>query len=127
MQSAVSTLDPGSDWAAGATTAIDGAHLARVTFGNRGLEREVLQLFDRQAKMLIDRMRAGGMEATGPLTHALKGSALNIGARRGGQACEAVEAAAGATAAEYAQALERLSVAVDEARARIAEMLWLGD
>ena len=127
MQSAALALNPAPDWATGATTAIDGAHLARMTFGDRGLEREVLQLFDRQAVLLIERMRASEPSAVGALGHTLKGSALNIGAHRVAQACEAVEAAAGASAPEYAVALERLVVAVDDARARIAEMLWLGD
>src|SRR5437588_4718950 len=37
---------------------IDLVHLARMTLGDRGLEREVLQLFDRQATMLVARMQA---------------------------------------------------------------------
>jgi len=37
--------------------AIDLGQLARMTFGDRSLEREVLQLFDRQAAILIERMR----------------------------------------------------------------------
>ena len=36
---------------------IDRAHLARMTFGDRSLERELLQLFDRQAMILLARMR----------------------------------------------------------------------
>ena len=36
---------------------LDRDHLARMTFGDRSLEREVLQLFDRQAELLLDRMR----------------------------------------------------------------------
>ena len=36
---------------------IDLVHLARMTLGDRGLEREVLELFDRQAGMLIVRMQ----------------------------------------------------------------------
>ena len=37
--------------------AIDLDHLFRMTQGERGLEREVLALFDRQATMLTGRMR----------------------------------------------------------------------
>ncbi len=35
---------------------IDLVHLARTTLGDRALEREVLQLFDRQSSILIARM-----------------------------------------------------------------------
>ena len=50
------------------SSAIDRAHLARMTFGDRNLERELLELFDRQAAMLIARMRAGGPAAIKPLS-----------------------------------------------------------
>ncbi len=119
MQTAVTMSDPAPDWTAGSATAIDSAYLARVTFGNRGLEREVLQLFDRQAGVLIARMRASEPGAIGALVHTLKGSALNIGAHRVAKACVAVEA--------DPSAIDQLAEAVDEARARIGEMLWLGD
>ena len=39
--------------------AIDVEHLARMTLGERSLEREVLALFDRQADMLLPRIRRG--------------------------------------------------------------------
>ena len=111
--------NPAPDWAAGSTTAIDGAHLARMTFGDRSLEREVLQLFNRQAGVLVARMRASDAKGTAALVHTLKGSALNIGAHRVVSACIAMEA--------DPAAIDHLADAVDEARARIAEMLWLGD
>ena len=37
---------------------IDLVHLARMTLGERSLEREVLQLFDRQSTLLLARMRS---------------------------------------------------------------------
>ena len=39
--------------------AIDYSQLQRMTFGDRSLEREVLQLFDRQARLLLARMHSG--------------------------------------------------------------------
>ncbi len=91
---------------------IDLVHLARTTLGDRSLEREVLQLFDR--------MRAATPGGTVVLAHTLKGSALGIGAWRVARAAEAVELAEGAAAAP---ALEALAAATDEARALIADLL----
>ena len=93
-----------------------------MTFGDRSLERELLELFDRQAAMLIVRMRAGGPAATASLAHTLKGSASGIGA--GGVAHAA--AAAGASPAECNLAVDRLAQAVDDARALIAKLLREG-
>ena len=101
---------------------IDLVHLARTTLGDRGLEREVLQLFDRQSTLLIARMRAAGPAGVATLAHTLKGSARGIGAWRVARAAEALELA-GSTGAEIAEALDRLSAASDEARAVIADLL----
>ncbi len=103
--------------------AIDRDHLSSMTFGDRGLERELLELFDRQASMLIVRMRAGGTAAVGPLAHTLKGSASGVGAGRVERAAEAAELAANSPAHECAHAVDRLAQAVDEVRALIAELL----
>jgi len=105
---------------------IDRAHLARMTFGDRNLERELLELFDRQAAMLIVRMRAGGSAAVKPLAHTLKGSASGIGAGDVARAAEAAERAAGSGANECSAAVDRLAQAVDSARALIAELLRAG-
>ena len=56
-------------------------HLARMTFDDRSLEREVLQLFERQAELLMERMRESEPAAIATLAHTLKGSAVGIGAR----------------------------------------------
>jgi len=106
---------------AGDEPAIDLSHLARMTFGNRGLERELLELFDRQASMLIARMRASDAPAVATLAHTLKGSACGIGAGHVARAARAAELAAGA--AECSAAVDRLAAAIDEARALIAELL----
>jgi HPt (histidine-containing phosphotransfer) domain-containing protein len=103
--------------------AIDRGQLARMTFGDTSLEREVLQLFDRQAAILIERMRNGDAAAFGSLAHTLKGSAAGIGAQRVARAADVAEFTAGASAAECSRALDRLAQAVDEARALIAELL----
>ena len=106
--------------------AIDRGQLARMTFGDRSLERELLELFDRQATMLLGRMRAGGAAAVAPLAHTLKGSASGIGAGGVARAAEAAERAADAGASECSAAVDRLAQAVEEARALIADLLREG-
>jgi HPt (histidine-containing phosphotransfer) domain-containing protein len=118
-QTANSRREPPADGFA----TIDRDHLARMTFGDRNLERELLELFDRQATMLLVRMRAGAPAAVKPLAHTLKGSASGIGAGGVARAAEAVECAA---PADCSAAVDHLAQAVDEARALIAELLRAG-
>ena len=99
---------------------IDLVHLARMTLGDRSLEREVLQLFDRQSTLLIARMRTAAPDGVAMIAHTMKGSARGIGAWRVARAAEAVELAG---SAEIGGALERLAAAADEARAVIADLL----
>jgi HPt (histidine-containing phosphotransfer) domain-containing protein len=103
---------------------IDLVHLARTTMGDRSLEREVLQLFDRQSAQLIARMRSAAPDGRLMLAHTMKGSARGIGAWRVARAAEAVETAA--CPAEAESALDRLTAASDEARALIADLLKAG-
>jgi len=106
---------------------IDLAHLARMTLGDLSLEREVLQLFERQAGMLLGRVRGGSPPAIAAIAHTLKGSARGIGAKRVASAAEAVEAASSAgDEAMLDDAIARLREAADEARAVIAELLRAG-
>jgi HPt (histidine-containing phosphotransfer) domain-containing protein len=94
-----------------------------MTFGDRSLEREVLALFDRQASMLIERMKRVGAAAVPSLAHTLKGSARGIGAQRVARAAEKVERAAVAGEDEVKAALVELEEATTEARATIADLL----
>lgn len=100
--------------------AIDLPHLRRMTLGERSLEAEVLALFNRQAGMLLARMRSGPPAAVAACAHTLKGSALGVGAWCVADACRAVEASA---ANEITPSVERLAVAIDEARAAIEQVL----
>ncbi|HZL32337.1 MAG TPA: Hpt domain-containing protein [Pseudolabrys sp.] len=107
--------------------AIDRGHLRRMTFGDRTLEQDVLELFDRQATILIGRMRAGDAAVVGSLAHTLKGSALGIGAGPVADAAQSVENAVGQAAAgsagDVSAAIDRLAAKVEEARALIALLL----
>jgi len=107
--------------AAAARPVIDRKHLARMTLGEADLEREVLALFDRQAGLLLARLRGVPLNAAAAAAHTLKGSARGIGAWGVADAAEAVELAADAP--ELAAKIEALVAAVDEASKAIAAIL----
>jgi hypothetical protein len=100
--------------------AIDVEHLARMTLGERGLEREVLALFDRQADMLMPRIRRGDPALAAASAHTLKGSAVGIGAFGVARAAEAVERAKHGSAAA---AIDTLAAVLEETKAEIARLL----
>ena len=100
---------------------IDLVHLARMTFGDRSLEREVLTLFDRQAGLLMARMEAADPTAVLTIAHTLTGSARGIGAWRVARAAEALELACSTD--EFGAALKALRASTDEARSVISELL----
>jgi hypothetical protein len=105
-------------------SAIDHDHLGRMSFHDETLARELLELFDRQAVVLVARMRRGdGGGAMAMLAHTLKGSATGIGAWGVARAAAASERAAEGSPAERVLALDALAAAVEEARAEIAGML----
>ena len=94
---------------------IDRDHLARMTFGDKALERELLELFDRQAALLVARMRDADAASVAALAHTLKGSALGIGASEVAAMAAAVEQDPDRRAA--------LGRSVERARIAIAAML----
>jgi HPt (histidine-containing phosphotransfer) domain-containing protein len=96
-------------------------HLRQMTLGDAGLEREVLDMFARQASNLAGALAAMPADG-GALAHTLKGSARAIGAFRVAEAAEALETAIRDSHAP-AQALADLRDAVSEARAAIAAIL----
>lgn len=102
---------------------IDVTHLARMTLGDASLEREVLQLYDRQAEMLLARMQQAAPAAAAAHAHTLKGSSSGIGAWKVARAAEAVELAAASNSPDVLPAIASLSAAVSEARTVIAELL----
>jgi HPt (histidine-containing phosphotransfer) domain-containing protein len=102
---------------------LDRAHLARMTFNDRNLEREVLQLFDRQAELLMQRIRGSEPAAIATLAHTLKGSAAGIGAGQVARAAEATELSASRTPRKCSLAIDQLAEAVDEIRGQIATLL----
>ncbi|GLK81145.1 Hpt domain-containing protein [Methylopila turkensis] len=100
--------------------AIDVAHLARQTLGDRTLEREVLELFRRQARILLFRFEALTNPAErSQIAHTLKGSARGIGATRVALAAEELERAAnageptGKALAEVAESIAEATSAIE--------------
>jgi HPt (histidine-containing phosphotransfer) domain-containing protein len=102
---------------------IDLEHLSRMTLGERSLEREVLELFERQAGMLLPRMRQSSPAHIAAAAHTLMGSARGIGAWSVARAAERVEAAASSSANGIEDAVTALGVSVNEARTVIADLL----
>jgi HPt (histidine-containing phosphotransfer) domain-containing protein len=100
---------------------IDLEHLRRMTLGDAGLEREVLEMFARQARQLAAILATAPPEASA-LVHTLKGSARAIGAIRVAEAAAGLEAAI-RDGQVPAQALGVLRDMVAEADAAIAALL----
>jgi HPt (histidine-containing phosphotransfer) domain-containing protein len=100
---------------------IDIAHLRRMTFGDAGLQREVLTMFAGQSVRLIEAL-AGLPADAAELAHTLNGSARAIGAFQVADATAALEAAM-RDGGEPAQAVAALRHAVVQARRAIDAML----
>jgi HPt (histidine-containing phosphotransfer) domain-containing protein len=114
--------DPSSD-----SRAIDLIHLARQTLGDRDLETELLGLFRRQARQVVERLAsdvpADALGWRADLAHTLKGSARAIGATRVAIKAEIYEVQARDGKPDLNHALNALKSAVDEACRAIADLL----
>jgi len=99
---------------------IDLHHLARMTLGERSLEREVLSLFNRQAEILLVRISQAAPPVVAAAAHTLKGSATGIGAWRVASAAQTVERA---QPGDLGAAVAMLTAAIQEARTAIAALL----
>lgn len=73
-------------------TPVDLVHLARHTFGDADLEREVLQLFMTQSRIYLNRLKeARDVEQWRRAAHTIKGSARGIGAWAVAERAQAAE------------------------------------
>jgi HPt (histidine-containing phosphotransfer) domain-containing protein len=106
-------------------SAIDDDHLARMTLGDRRLEREVLELFVRQTALMLDRITGAEPGIAAAAAHTLKGSARGIGAWRVARAAELLEHAVGgdSSEADVPEAVGELEAASLEASAAIGARL----
>jgi len=106
-------------------SAIDETHLARMTLGDRRLEREVLEIFVRQTAIMLDRIVDAEPALAAAAAHTLKGSARGIGAWRVARAAELLEQAATADGGQgdVDEAIEELKAASLDASAAIGARL----
>lgn len=102
---------------------IDFEHLFRMTLGDHALEREVLQLFDRQSGMLMERIAASEPAAIAAFAHTLKGSARGIGAWQVARSADLLESAVLSGKSDLEAGIHALALSVREARTVIIELL----
>lgn len=136
MRSAARPIDdhPAAPASARNAPAIDLAHLGRQTLGDKALELELLELFDRQAARIAGELLApdpadgalaeradGALAVRADLAHTLKGSAKAVGAWSVAEAAGAYETAArGGCVTVLAGRAKEIDRCVKEARAMIA-------
>jgi len=103
---------------------IDLVHLAKQTLGDRGLECEVLRMFDQIALSYLERLKQATSKDQVKLNlHSLKGAAAGVGA-------DVIAAHARLAEVEFArhgavteEQIDDLAMAVHETSAYIAELL----
>jgi HPt (histidine-containing phosphotransfer) domain-containing protein len=93
--------------------AIDLAHLARYTGGEKAMNAEILRLFDGQISEMVGQLRsviaARDAKRWKEITHTIKGAARGVGAFSFGDAAAAAEPVDPANAERASQAISRLS------------------
>lgn len=101
---------------------VDLVHLARQTLGDRALEREVLGLFQVQARAIFAQLQSiPQAQARLDLAHTLKGSARAVGAWKVAEAAEFCESL-GEDTAEWQNGLVQLKACIAVALAAIEEI-----
>ncbi|HHY48214.1 MAG TPA: hypothetical protein GYA10_00470 [Alphaproteobacteria bacterium] len=107
---------------------IDLRHLARQTLGDKGLEQEVLRLFDDTVRIYFGRVEhSTTVEDLIRNLHTLKGAAAGVGANAVAALAGSAEAALREGRPVDPEQIADLEVAVTECRAFIAELIEDGD
>jgi HPt (histidine-containing phosphotransfer) domain-containing protein len=94
-----------------------------MSLGDRALEREVLQIFVRQAAMMMGRLTGAEPALVAAAAHTLTGSARGIGAWRVARAAERLERVSAAGADTLDAAIAELKAASLEVCAAIGARL----
>jgi len=103
---------------------IDLVHLARQTLGDRGLECEVLRMFETQVNLYFERLRAATDEYEITMgLHTLKGAARGVGAVVLAEQAAAAEAEYARTGRLDEETLADLGMAVAEVSGYIGTLL----
>jgi HPt (histidine-containing phosphotransfer) domain-containing protein len=110
-----------------AANAIDLEHLARYTGGEKGLNGEILRLFDGQIASMVAELN--GLLASRDskrwreIAHTIKGAARGVGAFEMGEAAAKAEPVNPADGAEAQAAIRKLESEAETVRAFIAAYL----
>jgi HPt (histidine-containing phosphotransfer) domain-containing protein len=104
---------------------IDLHHLRRMTLGDRGVEREVLMLFQGQITTALARLALADLSEIASIAHALKGAAGGVGSSKVAEAAGALEGALRdpLDGGSLAAALARLTAAAVEAHTAIGTIV----
>ena len=124
MTSAVSVSETGDPSYCDAARPLDLVHLAKYTFGDRGLECELLGLFRSQAGIYVSRLEtAANAKEWADAAHSLKGSARGLGAWALGDIAEDVEPLSFDDEAGRAAAVTRVREAILVVNVYIDELM----
>jgi HPt (histidine-containing phosphotransfer) domain-containing protein len=108
-------------------TAIDLEHLARYTGGEKGLNGEILRLFDGQIASMVAELNALLTSCDGKrwreIAHTIKGAARGVGAFEMGEAAAKAEPVNPADSAEAKAAVQKLEREAETVRAFIETYL----
>src|SRR5579872_5542090 len=110
-----------------AVNAIDLEHLARYTGGEKGLNGEILRLFDGQITSMVAELNAllasRDSKRWREIAHTIKGAARGVGAFEMGEAAAKAEPVNPADNAEAKAAIQKLEREAQTVRAFIATYL----
>lgn len=124
MTSAVSVNETDDRTYCDVARPLDLVHLAKYTFGDRGLECELLGLFRSQAGIYVSRLEtAADAKEWRDAAHSLKGSARGLGAWSLGDIAEDIEPLSYEDTSGRAAAVARLREAISVVNVYIDELM----
>ncbi len=104
---------------------IDLVHLAKQSLGDRGLEEEILRIFDQMVQVYLRRVESQAADGGDVLAdlHALKGASMGVGATSIVTIAQAAEAEAREAGQLSVETLSDLGICVEETHEFIAKLL----